>query len=68
LADQAVSISLPGRSEAFWSFDATGPGPGAVAVADARWPFLDTGEGVFLAFEIQYNNAAGTIAIAEPGS
>jgi hypothetical protein len=37
-------------------------------VADARWPFLDTGEGAFLSFEIQYNNAAGTIEIANPGT
>ncbi len=66
--DQAVSISLPGHSAAFWSFDVTGPGPGAVSVADVRWPFLDTGEGVFLAFEVQYDNAAGTIAVANPGS
>jgi hypothetical protein len=66
--NQSVSISLPGRSEAFWAFDVTGPGPGAVAVADARWPFLDTGEGVFIAFEVQYDNAAGTIAIAQPGT
>jgi hypothetical protein len=66
--NQAVSISLPGHSGAFWSFDATGPGSGAVSVADARWPFLDTGEGVFLAFEVQYDNATGTITIANPGS
>jgi hypothetical protein len=65
---QAVSISLPGRSQAFWSFETTGAGPAAVAVADVRWPFLDTGEGAFLTFEIQYDNAAGTIAIAEPAS
>jgi hypothetical protein len=65
--DQAVSISLPGHSAAFWSFDATGPGSGAVSVANVGWPFLDTGEGVFLAFEVQYNNAAGTIAVANPG-
>jgi hypothetical protein len=66
--NQAVSISLPGHSAAFWSFDVTGPGSGAVSVADARWPFLDTGEGVFLALEVQYDNAAGTIAVANPGS
>jgi hypothetical protein len=66
--DQAVSISLPGHSEAFWSFDVTGPGPGAVAVADVRWPFLDTGEGVFISLEVQYNDAAGTITVAQPGS
>jgi hypothetical protein len=66
--NEAVSISLPGHSTAFWAFDATGPGVGAVAVADARWPFLDTGEGAFLSFEIQYNNAAGTIEIANPGT
>ncbi len=66
--NQAVSISLPGHSAAFWSFDATGPGSSAVAVADVSWPFLDTGEGVFLAFEVQYDNATGTIAISNPGS
>jgi hypothetical protein len=65
---QSVSISLPGRSVPFWAFDVTGPGAGAVAVADVKWPFLDTGEGVFMSCEVQYNNAAGTIAIAEPGN
>jgi Protein of unknown function (DUF3443) len=66
--NQPVSLSLPGHSGAFWAFDPSGPGPAAVAVADVRWPFLDTGEGAFLAFQIQYDNTSGTITIANPGS
>jgi hypothetical protein len=37
-------------------------------VADAKWPFLDTGEEAFLTFEFQYDNHSGTIEIENPGS
>lgn len=65
-ANQAVSISLPHHGAAFWSFDASGPGSSAVAVADARWPFLDTGVEAFLTFKFQYDNGSGTISIENP--
>jgi hypothetical protein len=66
--NQPVSISLPGHRAAFWSFDASGPGSSAVAVANASWPFLDTGEEAFLNFDFQYDNSSGTIALANPSS
>lgn len=67
-ANQAVSISSPGGRAVFWSFDASGPGSSAVAVANARWPFLDSGEDVFLTFEVQYNIRSGTIELENPGN
>jgi hypothetical protein len=66
-ANQAVSISLPHHRAAFWSFDTSGPGSSAVAVADTKWPFLDTGEEAFLTFKFQYDNRSGTIELENPG-
>lgn len=67
-ANQAISISLPDHRAAFWSFDTSGPGSSAVAVANAKWPFLDTGVEAFLTFKFQYDNGSGTIEIENPGS